>query len=72
MRTRGGARLLVLWLTRRASRCPRAPRCGRAGKRQCQLTGKKANNGYSISFSHQRNKKLQQPNLQWKKIWYVR
>ena len=28
------------------------------------LTGKRANNGYTVSFSHIRNKKLQQANLQ--------
>ena len=36
-------------------------------KRQCMLTGKKANNGYSVSFSNRRTKRLQRPNLQWKK-----
>jgi hypothetical protein len=30
------------------------------------LTGKKANNGYTVSFSHIRNKKLQEVNLQYK------
>jgi len=38
--------------------------------RRCQLTGKKANNGYAISHSHRRNHKLQQPNLQWKRVWW--
>jgi large subunit ribosomal protein L28 len=33
------------------------------------LTGKKANNGYTISFSHRRTKRLQHANLQWKRIW---
>lgn len=37
--------------------------------RKCMLTGKKANNAYSISFSHRRNKRLQMVNLQWKRIW---
>jgi large subunit ribosomal protein L28 len=37
--------------------------------RRCMLTGKRANNGFSVSFSHRRTKKLQQVNLQWKKIW---
>lgn len=32
--------------------------------RKCMLTGKKANNGRSISFSHIRTKTLQQVNLQ--------
>jgi large subunit ribosomal protein L28 len=38
--------------------------------RRCQLTGKKANNGYAVSHSHRRTKKLQQVNLQWKRIWW--
>ncbi len=38
--------------------------------RTCQLTGKKANNGYTVSHSHRRTKKLQQVNLQWKRIWW--
>ncbi|WP_011143826.1 50S ribosomal protein L28 [Gloeobacter violaceus] len=37
--------------------------------RKCMLTGKKANNAYSVSFSHRRNKRLQMANLQWKRIW---
>ena len=39
--------------------------------RQCQLTGKKANNAFSISHSHRRTKRLQQPNLQWKRVWWT-
>ncbi len=39
--------------------------------RKCQLTGKKANNAYSISHSHRRTKKLQEVNLQWKRIWWA-
>ena len=38
--------------------------------RQCQLTGKKANNAYAVSHSHRRTKKLQEVNLQWKRIWW--
>ncbi|GAB4173981.1 MAG: 50S ribosomal protein L28 [Coleofasciculaceae cyanobacterium] len=38
--------------------------------RRCQLTGKKANNAFAISHSHRRTKKLQQVNLQWKRIWW--
>ncbi|MBF2064237.1 MAG: 50S ribosomal protein L28 [Calothrix sp. C42_A2020_038] len=38
--------------------------------RRCQLTGKKANNGYAISHSHRRTKRLQQANLQTKRIWW--
>jgi large subunit ribosomal protein L28 len=39
--------------------------------RRCQLTGKKANNAFAISHSHRRTKKLQEPNLQWKRIWWA-
>jgi large subunit ribosomal protein L28 len=39
--------------------------------RTCQLTGKKANNAFSISHSHRRTKKLQEVNLQWKRIWWA-
>ncbi len=39
--------------------------------RKCQLSGKKANNGYAISHSHRRTKKLQEPNLQWKRVWWA-
>lgn len=38
--------------------------------RICQLTGKKANNGFAVSHSHRRNKKLQEANLQWKRVWW--
>jgi large subunit ribosomal protein L28 len=38
--------------------------------RKCQLTGKEANNAYAISHSHRRTKKLQEVNLQWKRIWW--
>lgn len=38
--------------------------------RKCQLTGKKANNANAISHSHRRTKKLQEANLQWKRIWW--
>nr|YP_009511230.1 ribosomal protein L28 [Gracilariopsis longissima]AXI97107.1 ribosomal protein L28 [Gracilariopsis longissima]UAD89023.1 ribosomal protein L28 [Gracilariopsis longissima] len=36
---------------------------------KCILTNKLANNGYSISHSHIRTKKIQYLNLQTKKIW---
>lgn len=39
--------------------------------RVCQLTGKKANNAYAVSHSHRRTKKLQQVNLQWKRVWWA-
>nr|YP_009392240.1 ribosomal protein L28 [Osmundaria fimbriata]ARW60802.1 ribosomal protein L28 [Osmundaria fimbriata] len=38
----------------------------------CQISGKKANNGYKLSHSHIRTKKKQNINLQSKKIWSVR
>ena len=34
------------------------------------LTGKVANNGYTVTFSHKRNKKLQDVNLQWKRVFW--
>ena len=34
------------------------------------MTGKKANNGYVVTFSHKRNKKLQHINLQEKKVYW--
>ncbi|MBD2064337.1 50S ribosomal protein L28 [Funiculus sociatus GB2-A5] len=39
--------------------------------RKCQLTGKKANNAFAISHSHRRTKKLQEANLQSKRIWWA-
>lgn len=39
--------------------------------RVCQLTGKKANNAYAVSHSHRRTKKLQEVNLQWKRLWWA-
>ncbi len=41
-----------------------------AATRECMLTGKRANNGYVVTFSHKRNKKLQQVNLQYKKVYW--
>lgn len=38
--------------------------------RRCMLTGKKANNAFAISHSHRRTKKLQQVNLQSKRVWW--
>jgi len=38
--------------------------------RRCQLTGKKANNAFAVSHSHRRTKKLQEVNLQTKRIWW--
>ncbi|HEY9645711.1 MAG TPA: 50S ribosomal protein L28 [Chroococcidiopsis sp.] len=38
--------------------------------RKCDLTGKKANNAYAVSHSHRRTKKLQEANLQEKRLWW--
>lgn len=39
--------------------------------RKCDLTGKQANNAFAISHSHRRTKKLQEANLQEKRVWWV-
>nr|YP_009502178.1 ribosomal protein L28 [Porolithon onkodes]ASB29779.1 ribosomal protein L28 [Porolithon onkodes] len=39
--------------------------------RKCQISGKFANNAYSISHSHIRTKRKQHVNLQKKKIWSI-
>jgi large subunit ribosomal protein L28 len=39
--------------------------------RRCQLSGKKANNAMAVSHSHIRTKKLQEVNLQWKRLWWA-
>jgi large subunit ribosomal protein L28 len=38
--------------------------------RRCQLTDKHANNGYAVSHSHRRTKRLQAANLQSKRVWW--
>ena len=38
--------------------------------RVCELTGAKANNGMAGSHSHIRTKKLQQVNLQKRRLWW--
>ncbi|MGC1525217.1 MAG: 50S ribosomal protein L28, partial [Phormidesmis sp.] len=35
--------------------------------KKCDLTGKKANNAFSVSHSHRRTKRLQEANLQDKR-----
>nr|ARW63702.1 ribosomal protein L28 [Chondria sp. (in: red algae)] len=35
----------------------------------CVVSGRKKNNGYKISHSHVRNKKKQEINLHYKKVW---
>nr|YP_009731954.1 50S ribosomal protein L28 [Gracilaria edulis]QHS70616.1 50S ribosomal protein L28 [Gracilaria edulis]UAD85568.1 ribosomal protein L28 [Gracilaria edulis] len=37
--------------------------------KKCILTNKTSNNGYKVSHSHVRTKKVQKINLQTKKIW---
>ena len=39
--------------------------------RVCQLTGARANNGMAVSHSHIRTKKLQQVNLQERRLWWA-
>tara|TARA_Y100000589_G_C27178807_1_gene639852 strand:+ start:436 stop:672 length:237 start_codon:yes stop_codon:yes gene_type:complete len=39
--------------------------------RVCELTGAKANNGMAVSHSHIRTKKLQQVNLQKRRLWWT-
>jgi large subunit ribosomal protein L28 len=38
--------------------------------RHCDLTGKQANNAFAVSHSHRRTKKLQNANLQEKRVWW--
>lgn len=38
----------------------------------CVISGKKPNNGYSVSRSHVRTKKIQNVNLQMKKVWSIK
>ncbi len=38
--------------------------------RVCELTGAKANNGMAVSHSHITTKKLQQVNLQKRRLWW--
>ena len=39
--------------------------------RVCALTGQRANNGMAVSHSHVRTKKLQQVNLQYRRLWWA-
>ena len=38
--------------------------------RVCELSGTRANNGMTVSHSHIRTKKLQQANLQKRRLWW--
>lgn len=37
--------------------------------RTCRLTGKRPLSGNSISHAHNKNRRRQLPNLQWKSVW---
>lgn len=37
--------------------------------RVCRLTGKRPLSGNSISHAHNKNRRRQLPNLQWKSVW---
>ena len=39
-------------------------------RKRCMLLDKIANNKMTVSFSHRRHHKLQQVNLQWKRVWW--
>jgi len=38
--------------------------------RRCSLTGKRRNVGMKVSHSHIRTKKVQEPNIQSKRVWH--
>lgn len=38
--------------------------------RKCSITGKRRNMAVQYSHSHIRTRKVQLPNLQWKRIWF--
>ncbi len=37
--------------------------------RTCKLTGKRRLAGFTISHAHNKTRKFQQPNLQWKRVY---
>ncbi len=39
--------------------------------RKCTITGKRANNACSVSHSNRHTKRLQQVNLQYKRLWWA-
>ncbi len=39
--------------------------------RRCELTGRKANNACAVSHSNRHTKRLQQVNLQYKRLWWA-
>jgi large subunit ribosomal protein L28 len=50
--------------------CDQAPQVISMAK-CCELTGKQANNAYAVSHSHRRTKKVQEANLQVKRVWWA-
>ena len=40
-------------------------------RKQCMLLGKRANNAMAVSFSHRRTHKIQEVNLQWKRVFWT-
>jgi large subunit ribosomal protein L28 len=40
-------------------------------RKQCMLLGKRANSGMNVSFSHRRTHKIQEVNLQWKRVFWT-
>ncbi len=40
--------------------------------KKCQISNRRANNAYAISHSHVKTKKLQNVNLQKKRIWSMK
>nr|YP_009399283.1 ribosomal protein L28 [Kapraunia schneideri]ARW68889.1 ribosomal protein L28 [Kapraunia schneideri] len=38
----------------------------------CEISGKTSNNGYQVSHSHIRTKKIQNINLKKKRIWSIK
>lgn len=39
--------------------------------RKCTITGKRANNACNVSHSNRHTKRLQQVNLQYKRLWWA-
>ena len=39
--------------------------------RKCTITGKRANNASNVSHSNRHTKRLQQANLQYKRLWWA-
>jgi large subunit ribosomal protein L28 len=50
--------------------CDQAPQINPMA-RKCVLTGKTSNNACAVSHSHRRTKKVQEANLQEKRVWWA-